>query len=148
MKTQRRLFLLSITVLLAGALLGACASMGGGKGAAGRRDAIYWCACGSDCKCNSVSTHPGKCACGKEMAGGHVIFMEGTTALVCACGPHCSCKIDPNDHGKCGCGKPVKRIDLTGTGIWFCNCGGSCGCNTVSDKPGTCTCGMPLRQAK
>ena len=62
---------------------------------------------------------------GKEMAGGHVVFTEGNTALACTCGPTCNCKIDPKDHTKCGCGKPIKRINLEGTGLYFCNCGGS-----------------------
>jgi hypothetical protein len=110
---------------------------------------IYWCNCGPECKCNSVSAKPGKCSCGKEMAGGHVVFVEGNTALACTCGPECSCAIDPNDHTKCGCGKPVKKIDLKGTGLYFCNCGGSCACNSISDKPGSCgSCGMELHQAK
>jgi hypothetical protein len=108
---------------------------------------IYWCNCGAECKCNSVSTKAGKCSCGKEMAGGHVVWVEGSTALVCTCGPECSCAIDPKDHTKCGCGQPVKKIDLKGTGLYYCNCGGSCGCNAVSDKPGSCSaCGMELHQ--
>ena len=110
--------------------------------------AIYWCNCGPECKCNAVATKPGKCGCGKEMAGGHVVRVEGTTALVCTCGPDCKCAIDPKDPAKCGCGQPVRKIDLKGTGIWFCNCGGACGCNTLADQPGTCKCGMPLQQAK
>ncbi len=143
MKMFRLLMVLGIAVFLV-----ACATAGGGKKAEARRDLIYWCDCGAECKCNSVATHPGKCSCGKEMAGGHVVFMEGNVALVCTCGTDCTCKIDPKDHTKCGCGKPVKRIDLAGTGLYFCNCKGSCGCNTVSDKPGTCACGGPLHQAK
>lgn len=129
-----------------------CPGAGAGAGAAEKvaqsPATIYWCACGPECRCNSVSKSPGKCSCGKEMAGGHVVYMEGNTALVCTCGPGCSCSIDPNDRTKCGCGKPIKRIDLTGTGLYFCNCMGSCGCNTVSDKPGACKCGMQLHQAK
>ena len=147
-------------VLVAAALvLGACAHHGRharGHGTWARvpegmsqgSPVIYWCDCGPECKCNAVSTKPGKCSCGKEMAGGHVVFTEGNTALVCTCGPTCTCKIDPNDHTKCGCGKPVKRVNLEGTGLYFCNCGGSCGCNTVSDKPGPCRCGMQLHQAR
>jgi hypothetical protein len=27
----------------------------------------YMCACGPDCKCDTVSQAPGKCTCGKEM---------------------------------------------------------------------------------
>jgi hypothetical protein len=154
-------FAAALVVLAAAFVLGACAHgpghrcancPAGGPGsvhkAAQSPAVVYWCNCGPECKCNSVSTKPGKCSCGKEMAGGHVVFTEGNTALACTCGPGCSCAIDPNDHSKCGCGKPIKRLDLTGTGLYFCNCGGSCGCNTVSDKPGTCKCGMPLHQAK
>ncbi len=150
-----------LALITAAFVLGACAPGGGmhqgmhqghgsmeGMGPAQVSAAIYWCDCGPECKCNTVSLKPGKCGCGKELAGGHVVYTEGNTALVCTCGPTCACKIDPNDHTKCGCGKPVKRINLEGTGIYFCNCGGSCGCNTVSDKPGTCKCGMPLHQAK
>jgi hypothetical protein len=109
---------------------------------------IYWCNCGPECKCNSVAAKPGKCSCGKEMAGGHVVWVEGTTALACTCGPDCVCTIDPNDHTKCGCGKPIKKIELKGTGLWFCNCGGACACGAVSDKPGPCrACGMQLQQS-
>ena len=27
----------------------------------------YTCACGADCKCETISQNPGKCPCGKEM---------------------------------------------------------------------------------
>lgn len=27
----------------------------------------YTCACGPDCKCDTISQKPGKCSCGKEM---------------------------------------------------------------------------------
>lgn len=27
----------------------------------------YMCACGEDCKCDTISQAPGKCTCGKEM---------------------------------------------------------------------------------
>jgi len=148
----------SFVVLAAVALvLGACChhrpSRHGAQGMGGAPaggSAIYWCNCGPDCKCNAVATKPGKCSCGKELAGGHVIWTEGNTALACACGTSCpaSCALDPNDRTKCSCGTPVKRLNLQGTGIHFCNCGGSCGCNTVSDKPGPCKCGMQLHQAK
>ena len=154
-------FAAALVLVAAAFVLGACAHgpghpcancPGGDPGAVGKAApssaVIYWCNCGPECTCNSVSTKPGKCSCGKEMVGGHVVFTEGNTALVCTCGPTCSCAIDPNDHTKCGCGKPIKKINLQGTGLYFCNCGGSCGCNTVSDKPGTCKCGMPLNQAK
>lgn len=149
----------ALVLVAAAFVLGACASTGGVQegakqgpgsmeGTSQGSSVVYWCDCGPECKCNSVSTKPGTCSCGKEMAGGHVVFTEGNTALACTCGPTCTCKIDPNDHTKCGCGKPIRRINLEGTGLYFCNCGGSCGCNTLSDKPGPCKCGMPLHQAK
>ena len=151
-------FAAALVFIAAAFVLGACANKGGmqegmhkGQGSEGMSQGstvIYWCACGPECKCNTVSLKPGKCSCGKEMVGGHVVFMEGNTALACTCGPTCTCKIDPNDHTKCGCNKPVKKINLEGTGLYFCNCKGSCGCNTISDKPGACKCGMELRQAK
>ncbi len=111
-----------------------------------RQDALYACDCGPQCKCNTVGTKPGKCACGAPLKGGHVIKTEGNEALMCTCGPDCQCKLDPNDPTKCGCGKVVKRVDLKGSGVYFCNCGGSCMCNTVSDKPGECKCGMQLKK--
>jgi hypothetical protein len=140
-----------VALIAATFVLGACHGMrhhGPGAGAAPAGGAaIYWCDCGPECKCNAVSTKPGKCGCGKEMAGGHVIWTEGDTALACRCGPQCTCAFDPQDPAKCPCGKPIKRINLKGTGLYFCNCGGSCGCNTVSDQPGPCRCGMQLHQA-
>jgi hypothetical protein len=111
-----------------------------------RKDLLYICNCGPDCKCNTVSTLPGKCTCGTDLKATHVVRVEGTDALLCECGKDCTCKIDPKDPTKCGCGKAVKRVSLKGTGIYFCNCGGSCSCNVVSDKPGKCTCGMDLKK--
>ena len=144
-----------VSLFFAAFVLTSCAHQGSAQkcqcameGKAVASSAIYWCDCGAECKCKTVSTKPGKCGCGKEMAGGHVVFVEGNTALVCGCGPTCACSIDPNDHSKCTCGQPVKRINLEGTGLYFCNCGGSCGCATISDQPGTCKCGMPLHQAQ
>jgi hypothetical protein len=141
-------------VLVGLALLGlsACAGMqtqGAPKAAAARQDVLYTCACGPECKCNSMSTKPGKCNCGKEMKWGHVLRVEGNEALLCTCDEGCNCKLDPKETNptNCSCGKPIKRVSLKGTGIYFCNCGGSCQCDTVSDKPGKCGCGMDLKKA-
>jgi len=112
-----------------------------------RQDVLYFCDCGKDCNCNSVSTKPGNCKCDKPMKWGHVLKVEGNEALVCTCAEGCKCSLDPKDPTKCGCGNPVKRVNLKGTGIYFCNCGGSCMCNTVSDKPGKCKCNMDLKKA-
>lgn len=113
-----------------------------------RKDLLYSCNCGPECKCNSVSVAPGNCACGKPLAWGHLVRVEGSDALLCTCKEGCQCKIDPHDPTKCGCGNPIKRISLKGSGLYFCNCGGSCSCNVVSAHPGECYCGMPLRKAE
>ncbi|NJC89271.1 MAG: hypothetical protein FIB02_12190 [Desulfuromonas sp.] len=110
-----------------------------------RKDVLYSCNCGPACKCGSVGVAPGNCACGKPLAWGHLVRVEGDEALLCNCKEGCQCKIDPNDPTKCGCGNPVKRISLKGSGLYFCNCGGACACNTVSAQPGECRCGMPLK---
>jgi len=115
---------------------------------ADRKDVLYTCACGDQCKCNSVSTTPGNCKCGKPMQWGHVLKVEGSEAIICQCEEGCTCKLDPKDPTKCGCGKPVKRVNLAESGLFFCNCGGSCFCNTVSAVPGNCKCGMPLKKAE
>ena len=112
-----------------------------------RRDVLYTCNCGPECTCNSVSTQPGDCSCGKPMKWGHVIKTEGNEAILCQCGEGCKCSgLDEKDPTKCKCGTAVKRVNLAGTGIYFCNCGGSCTCNVVSDKPGKCKCGMDLKK--
>jgi len=116
------------------------------KGEADRQDVLYTCACGDGCACNSVSKDPGNCNCGKPMAWGHVVKVEGDEALVCNCAEGCKCKQDADDPTKCGCGKDLKRVSLKDSGLYFCNCGGSCACNTLSDKAGPCKCGMKLKQ--
>ena len=111
-----------------------------------RADVLYSCACGGGCDCNSVSKTPGNCRCGKPMAWGHVVKVEGNEALLCTCAEGCSCKQDAAKPTHCACGKPLKRVNLEGTGMFFCNCGGSCTCNTISSEAGNCKCGMPLKK--
>lgn len=111
-----------------------------------RRDALYTCACGPACDCNTVSVKPGVCRCGQPLKWGHVLKIEGNEALVCQCQEGCTCALDPKDPSKCGCGKSVKRVNLKGSGLYFCNCGGACFCNTASDQPGQCKCGMQLKK--
>ena len=113
-----------------------------------RHDVLYTCDCGAGCDCNTVSTTPGKCKCGKEMKWGHVLKIEGNEAILCTCGEGCQCGgLDAKDPSKCVCGMPVKRVSREGTGIYFCNCGSGCYCNTVSDQPGKCKCGMDLKKS-
>ena len=140
MMKATRLFLILCLV----SLLAACAGMQTTQ-QSDRQDVLYACNCGSECKCNSMDTEPGNCACGKPMKWGHVLKVEGNEALLCQCAEGCQCELDPKDPSKCGCGKSAKRVSLAGTGMYFCNCGGSCFCNTVSNKPGKCSCGMNLK---
>ena len=128
-------------------MLTLCSYMGTATAEEQRKDVLYTCNCGPDCKCNTVSTKPGNCACGQPMKWGHVVKIEGNEALLCTCKEGCKCSgLDPKDPTKCACGNPVKRVSLKGTGLYFCNCGGSCMCNTVSDSPGKCKCGMELKK--
>lgn len=113
-----------------------------------RKDVLYSCSCGPDCHCNACSIAPGNCACGKPLAWGHLVRVEGDEALLCTCKEGCQCNIDPKDPGKCGCGNLVKRVSLKGSGLYFCNCGGACGCNTVATQPAECRCGMPLKKVE
>jgi hypothetical protein len=94
-----------------------------------------------------VKVEPGNCNCGKPLAWGHVVKVEGDVALVCACAEGCTCSIDKADPTKCGCGKVLRRVSLKGTGLYFCNCAGSCTCNHLSAKPGKCGCGMELKKS-
>ena len=113
-----------------------------------RHDVLYSCSCGQQCKCNTVSTKPGKCDCGRILKWGHVLKIEGTEAILCQCAEGCRCYFNSKDSTKCTCGKPTKRVSLVGTGIYFCNCGGGGGfCNYVSDSPGKCRCGNKLIKA-
>ena len=112
-----------------------------------RQDVLYTCNCGPECKCNTVSIKPGKCACDTPLKWGHVLRIEGNEAILCQCAEGCKCSgLDAQDPSKCVCGTPVKRVSLEKTGIYFCNCGGSCTCNTVSEEPGSCKCGMKLKK--
>ena len=123
-----------------------CATTGSAqKGAA--KTALYACSCPSDCKCKRVSLKPGKCGCGSELKGYHLVKIVGTDALLCPCKPDCGCPLDAKDPTKCACGQTIHKVSLKGTGLYFCNCA-TCTCNTVSTKPGRCGCGMDLKRAE
>lgn len=131
------------------ALAAGCASKRGTGAPGGRQDVLHTCNCGPQCKCNVVSTTPGKCACGTALKWGHLLRVEGNVGTLCQCNAGCTCGgLDPKDPAKCVCGTPVKRVNLAGTGIYFCNCGGACSCNTVSPAPGKCKCGMELKKVE
>ena len=143
MKILNVLFLVILLVLTG------CAATQTTGTQADRQDVLYTCDCGPQCDCNSMSTQPGNCACGKPMKWGHVLKVEGNEAILCQCAEGCSCAgLDPNDPSKCKCGNPIKRVNMEGTGTYFCNCGGSCACNTLSESPGTCKCGMNLKKVE
>jgi hypothetical protein len=149
MKTAKG-FLVALAVVGVAALavlLSAPPATAGPEGEAARHDVVYMCGCGPDCPCNTVKVEPGNCSCGKPLAWGHVVKVEGDVALVCGCEEGCKCAIDPKDPSKCGCGKQLRRVSLKGTGLYFCNCSGSCTCNHVSATPGKCGCGMELKKS-
>lgn len=112
--------------------------------AADKSRQYYVCNCKDDCACNAISKEPGKCKCGSELVGMHLLAIEKDTAVLCRCGTECTCERSKEDPGKCGCGKPVKMVGLKGK--YVCGCGGDCKCDTISDKPGTCACGKELKQ--
>ena len=144
---RRRSALLRLVLFVLTLVLPTLTAHDHSKQAGARRDVLYVCTCGDACACTTVSTKPGKCGCGKDLQGGHVVKVEKDEALVCVCGAECTCKLDAKDATKCTCGKALKRVSLKGTGIYFCNCGGSCTCNTLADKTGQCGCGMTLHKA-
>lgn len=109
-----------------------------------RHDLLYVCNCGPECECETVSTEPGTCECGKELVEGRMLMIDGTVVSLCTCGPECKCEIG-DDPTTCGCGNEMKMVDLAGSDLFYCNCGGSCKCNHVSPEPGTCGCGMELK---
>lgn len=112
--------------------------------AADKSRQYYVCNCKDDCKCNSISKEPGKCKCGSEMVGMHLLAIEKDTALLCRCGTDCTCERSKDDPEKCGCGKSMKKIGLQGK--YVCGCGGDCKCNSIADKPGKCGCGKDMKQ--
>jgi hypothetical protein len=117
------------------------------KEAAAGSNVLYVCNCKDNCKCNSVSVKPGKCACGSDLVDTHILKIKGNKATLCTCGKDCTCKLDESNPSNCACGHPVKEADLKG--LYICNCKpGGCGCNTVSDKPGKCKCGKELQKVE
>jgi hypothetical protein len=104
----------------------------------------YVCNCKDDCKCDFISSNPGKCKCGSTLVAMHFLAIENGTGIFCRCGSDCTCERSKSDKTKCGCGKPVKMVGLKGK--YVCSCGPACNCGTISDKPGKCHCGKDLKQ--
>ncbi len=146
MKTKLSLVVVMLAIAVCAGLVFAAGAEKTSKESATKGSILYVCNCGAKCKCNTVSTKPGKCACGKDLVPMHVLKIDKDEALLCTCGKGCKCKIDEADPTKCGCGKPVKRVSLKG--LYVCNCGHGCNCNTISDKPGKCKCGKELRKVE
>lgn len=143
-----RKVLVAVSLCALWGVIGCAGHPRAGAGGSEKNNVVYSCACGPQCRCGTVSTTPGRCACGAALKPGHVLKVEGAEAITCQCGKDCTCLLDSEDPTKCGCGKSVKRIDLSGSEIYFCNCMGSCMCNYLSDKPGKCKCGMDLKRAE
>lgn len=112
--------------------------------AAEKSKAYYVCNCKDNCACNTMAKEPGKCKCGKELTGMHLLAIEKDTAVLCRCGAECKCERNKEDPGKCGCGKPVKMVSLKGK--YVCACSDDCKCGSISDKPGKCGCGKEMKE--
>lgn len=112
--------------------------------AADKSKQYYVCNCKDDCKCNTISKEPGKCKCGNDLVGMHLLAIEKDTAKFCRCGVDCNCELSKTDQNMCGCGKPVKMVSLKGK--YVCACGDKCNCGAISDSPGKCGCGKEMKQ--
>jgi hypothetical protein len=134
---MKNLIIITVALLFLFVTIGMIASENNSKG-------YYVCNCKDDCKCNSVFKNPGKCTCGSNLVGMHVLAIEKGVGIFCRCGADCTCERNKSDLNKCSCGKSVKRVSLKGK--YVCTCGSSCNCGTISDKPGKCHCGMELKQ--
>ncbi len=89
---------------------------------------VYACSCGETCPCNTISKHPGKCVCGKDMVKAKVVSVEKGKVMLqgegweqprafktvatyaCACGPKCDCDTISQKAGKCPCGTEMKKV--------------------------------------
>lgn len=115
---QNRLTRLLLTVVCVVFLAG-IAFAGQGKGSDDKK--IYTPDCPADCPSASVSTEPGKCACGKDLVEHKVLKEDGENYYVCACGAECNCSGMTEDGSKCACGKDLKAYAKTKKG--GCGCG-------------------------
>jgi hypothetical protein len=86
-------------------------------------DELYVCACGDDCKCDSISRNAGKCTCGKDLVKAKVTKVEKGFLTF--------------DSRK----RPFVSI-----GKYACDCGPDCKCDTISQNPGNCTCGKKMKE--
>ena len=68
---------------------------------------MYFCGCGPDCKCKTVSDQPGKCACDKALIKKKVLKEDAKNLYICACPESCECDVSKDDAAKCGCGKDL-----------------------------------------
>jgi hypothetical protein len=89
-------------------------------------DELFVCACGDDCKCDTMSRNAGKCTCGKDMVKAKVTKVEKGKLTVdsrkrpfasvgkfaCACGPDCKCDTISQNAGNCTCGKPMAAVKM------------------------------------
>ncbi len=86
-------------------------------------DEIFVCACGDDCKCDSMSRNAGKCTCGKDLVKAKVTKVEKGKLTM--------------DSRK----RPFESI-----GKFACDCGPDCKCDTISQSAGNCTCGKKMKE--
>jgi hypothetical protein len=87
-------------------------------------NAVYVCACGKACSCNTISRKAGKCGCGVALTKGVVAKVEGD-------------KIHVTVNGE-------DRV-FSARAKYACACGQGCDCGTISQKPGNCACGKAMK---
>ncbi len=126
---MKKLFFLSVLVILTMALAAVALAQTAGKLDLKVGDEVYVCNCGESCDCMTMSRQEGACVCKKPMVKAKVVKVEKDLVMVQAAGWE-----KP---------RPFKTV-----GKYACACGPSCQCGTISQKPGNCTCGKPMKAVK
>ena len=88
-------------------------------------DEIYVCGCGEGCPCDTMSTSPAKCTCGKDLVKTKITKIEKGKITV-----------------------EARTKPFVSVGKYACACGPDCKCNTISQNPGNCSCGKKMIEVK
>lgn len=120
---MRRRFLIGMASLLILGIAAAYAERGAFDLKVG--DEAYFCNCGAECACDTISRNPGKCTCGVDLVKGKVSGVEDGKVTVMIGG---------------------KERAFKTSGKYTCACPPSCTCDTVSQNPGNCTCNVPMKK--
>lgn len=88
-------------------------------------EAVYACACGQKCPCDTLSRQAATCACGVGLVKGEVKEVREGEVVVLIDGQERTFKT---------------------AGAYTCACGSACTCGTISQKETTCACGKQLKK--